>query len=108
MPTIEPREAAAQLEAGELAVIDVREHDEWQAGRIPGALHIPLGELAERFHEVAGAGPRVAFVCRSGARSGYATEATTAAGLPALNVAGGMQAWTAADLPMVPEDGWVA
>lgn len=108
MPTIDPRDAAAQLAAGELRVIDVREHEEWQAGRIPGARHIPLGELAERFQAVVDAGPRVAFVCRSGGRSGYATEAATAAGLPALNIAGGMQAWAAAELPMEPDDGWVA
>lgn len=107
-PTIEPREAAERLASGELALIDVREDDEWQAGRIPGARHIPLGELAERFHEVVDAGPRVAFVCRSGGRSGYATEAARAAGLSASNLAGGMQAWAAADLPMVPDDGWVA
>ncbi len=39
---------AAKLVAGGSLVVDVREQEEWDAGRIPGAVHVPLGELGER------------------------------------------------------------
>src|SRR5215467_7724268 len=49
-------------------LVDVREVDEYEAGHLPGALHIPLGELPGRLHEIPrGAAP--VFMCRSGGRS---------------------------------------
>ncbi len=45
---IEPTRAAALLERGQVVVLDVRETIEWKAGRIPGALHIPLAHLPSR------------------------------------------------------------
>ena len=85
-------------------LLDVREIDEWQAGHAPDAVHIPLGELGGRVAEV----PRdrdVYVICRSGARSGQAVRAFNGAGFAAMNVAGGMQAWAAADKPMISETG---
>ncbi|MFM7030826.1 MAG: rhodanese-like domain-containing protein, partial [Micrococcales bacterium] len=49
-------------------VLDVREDDEWAAGHVPGATHIPLGELEARINEVEDGG-RVWVICRSGVRS---------------------------------------
>ena len=46
-------------------VLDVREDDEWQAGHIDGAQHIPLGELGERVAELPKES-RIVAVCRSG------------------------------------------
>jgi rhodanese-related sulfurtransferase len=107
VPAISAQAAADALARGELAVVDVREDPEWEAGHIPGALHIPLGELGARWDEVQKAAP-LAFVCRSGARSGVATEVAAGTGLQAANVEGGMQAWAAAGLPMEPEGALVA
>ena len=83
-------------------LLDVREADEWAAGRAPGALWIPLGEL-ERARTQIPFNRRVACVCRSGARSARAAEALNSWGFDAVNVAGGMKAWAAAGLPVVTE-----
>jgi rhodanese-related sulfurtransferase len=85
-------------------LLDVREDDEWAAGPVPGARHIPLGQLGTRAGEVP-QGQAVYVICRSGARSGRAAEALTGAGWQAINVAGGMQGWAAAGRPMTTESG---
>ncbi len=85
-------------------LLDVREDDEWAAGHVPGARHIPLGELGARTAEVP-QGQAVFVICRSGARSGRAAQALTGAGWQAINVAGGMQDWAAAGRPMITDTG---
>ncbi|MGA2529017.1 MAG: rhodanese-like domain-containing protein [Acidimicrobiales bacterium] len=97
-------EAAVTLLAGGAVLIDVREPEEWLLGRAPQALHIPLGDLGGRVGEL----PRdrqLIMICRSGARSGRAAEVLVERGLPAVNLAGGMQAWSAAALPVVADGG---
>jgi len=69
-------------------------------------LWIPLGELQARAGELPRDRPLV-IVCRSGARSGYAADALVAAGYEASNLAGGLHAWVAAALPLVPDGGYV-
>jgi rhodanese-related sulfurtransferase len=103
IPELEPAEAAAQL-AGDALVLDVRENDEWEAGRIAGALHVPMAELAARQDELPIDRP-IVVVCRSGGRSAAVTEALLRAGYEAKNLAGGMQAWHAAGLPIEPSEG---
>jgi rhodanese-related sulfurtransferase len=98
-----PVEAALLLDDG-AALIDVREPEEWQAGRAPQAVHIPLGQLGERLDELPQS-RKLVMICRSGGRSGVAATALVEMGLPALNLAGGMQAWKAAALPVVKDGG---
>ena len=97
-------DAAARLLAEGALLIDVREPEEWQVGRAPQALHIPLGELGGRLGELP-SDRKLIMVCRSGGRSGTAAAALVERGLPALNLAGGMQAWKAASFPVVADDG---
>ncbi len=85
-------------------LLDVREGDEWAAGHVPGARHIPLGQLGARTAEVP-QDETVYVICRSGARSGRAAQALTGAGWEAVNVAGGMQDWAAAGRPMTTDSG---
>lgn len=85
-------------------LLDVREPDEWTAGHAPEATHIPLGDLGQRTSEIP-ADRTVYVICRSGHRSGMATQALNKAGWTAVNVAGGMQDWAAVGLPMVSESG---
>lgn len=92
----------AHQRATEVQLVDVRETGEWMAGHIDGALHLPMGELADRRDELADDRPIVA-VCRSGARSAQVTAALQRAGYEAHNLDGGMQAWATADLPFVAE-----
>lgn len=84
--------------------LDVREQDEWDAGHIDGALHIPMGQLNARVDELAGDHEWVA-VCRSGNRSGAVTDAMQRAGFEVSNLDGGMQAWAREGLPYVAEGG---
>jgi rhodanese-related sulfurtransferase len=51
---------------------------------------------------------RLAIVCRSGARSGVVADWLERSGVDAVNLAGGMEAWHAASLPIEPVDGWIA
>jgi rhodanese-related sulfurtransferase len=100
-PEISVHEAAERIAAGAV-LVDVRQPEEWNAGHIAGATLIPLGELAGRAGEIPSDGP-VVVVCRSGNRSGMATEALRAAGYDAYNLEGGMIAWTATGLPTVED-----
>lgn len=93
MKTILPTEVQQKLEAGEVIhVIDVREVEEVEAGRIPGVIHIPLGLLEFRMHELDKQTPYI-MVCRSGGRSGQATAFLEAQGFDVTNMSGGMLEW---------------
>jgi rhodanese-related sulfurtransferase len=94
---------AAEVPAGAF-VLDVREHDEWDAGHVPGAVHIPLGELGTRYTEIGRDRP-LYVICRSGNRSAYAAHALAGAGWDARNVSDGMMGWHAAGRPMTCESG---
>jgi rhodanese-related sulfurtransferase len=85
-------------------LLDVREDDEWAAGHVPGARHIPLGQLGARTAEVP-QDQAVYVICRSGGRSGRAAQALSGSGWEAINVAGGMQDWAAAGRPMTTDSG---
>jgi rhodanese-related sulfurtransferase len=104
---LDARVAAERLAAGEAVALDVRERDEWAAGRIAGAVHIPVGELFVRQDEIPQDLPIVA-VCRTGSRSAWATELLARAGYDAANLAGGLVAWHATGLPLDPPGGYVA
>jgi len=86
-------------------MLDVREDDEWAAGRVPGATHIPLGHLGARTDELPQGDQTIYVICRSGVRSARAAQALNRAGWQAVNVAGGMQDWAAAGRPMEADSG---
>lgn len=96
-----PREVIARR--GELVILDVREPEEWRAGHIDGALHIPLMELPYRTAELNGS--RIVAVCRSGSRSGEATRFLRLRGLDVENLDGGLLAWHREGLPLTSSDG---
>lgn len=86
----EVQEALAQGQT--LKLIDVREVEEVQEGHIPGVIHMPLGLLEFRMHELNINEPYI-IVCRSGARSGRATQFLESQGFDVTNMVGGMLAW---------------
>lgn len=98
---MDPKTAADLADA---FLLDVREHDEWQAGHAPTAVHIPMGELGLRQDELPAEQPIVT-ICRSGNRSAAVVQALTRAGYDAHNLDGGMHEWVAAGLPIVQDDG---
>lgn len=95
---------AADSVPTDATVLDVREDDEWQAGHVEGALHIPLGDLPSRHAELP-LDNRLVVVCRSGGRSARATAWLVDNGYDAFNLTGGMGAWQDAGRPMVSENG---
>lgn len=93
MKTILPEQVKQKLHAGEaLNLIDVREVAEVEAGHIPDIIHIPLGLLEFRMHELDKNEPYI-MVCRSGGRSSQATAFLEAQGFDVTNMAGGMLEW---------------
>ncbi len=106
LPEVDVVTAAERLASGALA-LDVRELDEWEAGRVAGAVHIPMSELPVRQGEIPQDRP-IVVVCRSGSRSAYVTEGLVRAGYDAANLGGGMKAWKAAGRPIEPADGFIA
>ncbi|HSK50334.1 MAG TPA: rhodanese-like domain-containing protein [Solirubrobacterales bacterium] len=102
------REEAQRLVEGGAQLLDVRTEHEWEAGRIPGATHLPLPELAERAGEVDRERPVVIY-CRGGNRSTMAAAALGDAGYDAAKLSEGIVGWEEAGLPLDPDGkGYVA
>jgi rhodanese-related sulfurtransferase len=101
------REQARALIDDGAQLVDVRVAHEWDAGRITGATHLPLEELAERSGELDKERPVVIY-CRTGIRSSMATEALGGAGFEAVKLSEGIVGWDEAGLELDPEDGYVA
>ncbi|NKQ52874.1 metalloregulator ArsR/SmtB family transcription factor [Amycolatopsis sp. K13G38] len=94
-------ELLERVGCGQATVIDVRPKEEYDAGHIPGALSIPVEELADRLAELPLDQEVVAY-CR-GAYCVLAHDAVrllTAHGRPARRLADGMLEWRLADLPV--------
>lgn len=109
MPTKDPQEPFTRITVDEgkelmtsdkVAVIDVREPHEYNAGHVPNAKLIPVATVFARKDEL----PRdkdVIFVCGVGQRSALACEMAAAAGLTRLfNLEGGTEAWVKAGNPV--------
>ena len=103
-----PQQVAELIARGEdVQLIDVRQPEEHDAGRIPGGRLVVLSELAAAVDTIDRDRPVVLY-CRSGSRSAMASEAFRDAGFDAHNMLGGLLDWHAAGLPLEPADGYVA
>src|SRR5438445_9123919 len=90
----------------EIQSVDVREQFEWDAGRIEGAIHIPLNDLmAGQGQDRLDSGKPIAVICRSGNRSELASLMLKAKGFDAHNVRDGMEGWDREGLPYSAPDG---
>jgi hydroxyacylglutathione hydrolase len=99
-PDIAPESAFARAQHGEIALLDVRGRAEHAAGHVPGALHIPLGELAARANELPRGRPLAVF-CAGGTRSRIGMSVLRRAGFTELlDQGGGFAAHAAAGLPV--------
>jgi rhodanese-related sulfurtransferase len=98
--TITPALAQREIENGAL-ILDVREHDEYTQGHIPGSLWIPLGELSSRLQEL----PHdrlIIVICRTGIRSAQGRDILLTSGFSRVtSVSGGLQAWMTAGFQVV-------
>ncbi len=86
-----------------LRVLDVREQVEYDHGHIDGAVHVPLGDLADRVDDVPDG--QVLVVCKVGGRSARAVGWLVQQGRDAVNLDGGMVDWADAGRPMVSDTG---
>ena len=68
------------LNEGRAIVIDVRQQDEWEAGHVAGAIHIPVDDILTRVDELP-QNKDLLFICAMGVRSGLACEMAAASGL---------------------------
>lgn len=85
-------EAARDLVAKGATLVDVRTTDEFAAGHVPGAINIPVQELAERKVEIDRKAPVVLY-CRSGMRSKRAADMLKEAGFGDVHNLGAMSRW---------------
>jgi hydroxyacylglutathione hydrolase len=103
-----PQISALELQASRggdsgFAILDVRRPAEWNGGRVPGATHIPLDDLRKRLPELERT-RTTAVYCKSGYRSTIACSLLQASGFESvLNLLGGFDAWSAAQLPLEKE-----
>jgi hydroxyacylglutathione hydrolase len=78
---------------GDQVVLDVRSDAEWKDGHIPSAIHIPLGQLANRIAEVP-SDKRVVVQCQGGGRSSIGASLLQKMGRKNVaNLQGGFKAW---------------
>jgi rhodanese-related sulfurtransferase len=81
--------------AGTVALIDVRQPDEYVDGHVPGAVLVPLNDLPDRLADLPPERP-LYVICRTGARSSAAVEFLREMQVEAINIAGGTKAWVEA------------
>ncbi len=88
-------------------LIDVREDDEFDAGHVESAIHIPLGALTDRIGTIVeDPATEIVLYCATGARSGIGAVFLTGAGYPnVFNMGGGFERWKAEDLPWTAPPG---
>ena len=91
-PTPEISLEAYAAERGSGVTVDVRERAEYAQAHVPGAILVPMGQLASRLGEI-DRSARVHVICASGNRSRAMTDLLVAQGFDAVSVAGGTRAW---------------
>lgn len=102
-PEISVQELKARRERKEkFTLLDVREPKEYALAKIEGSTLIPLGELPGRLAELDKSAKLVVH-CKGGGRSAKAVKLLREKGYDAVNVAGGIDAWSESIDPSVPK-----
>jgi rhodanese-related sulfurtransferase len=95
-------------EGGPVVLVDVRGPEEFTSppGHLPGAINIPLPELAERIGEISASARPVVLVCKTDRRSARAAETLLTAGVKDVAVLrGGTDGWHQQGLPLMGGSG---
>lgn len=110
MSVQEVRDFVDGHERDALELVDVRTPKEYDRGHLPGAVHMPVGELSDRVGELDPARTTITY-CGSGVRSRAAASVLQRAGFSdVFSMAGGMKAWEGQVSDVHPEAGtaWFA
>ena len=101
---ITPNEADAALNAREsFTLLDVREPWEFEAARIEGSKHIPMGDIPSRAHQELDPDEHIIVVCHHGVRSLSVTNWLRQQGFDkAQSMRGGIDAWSRQIDPKIP------
>jgi rhodanese-related sulfurtransferase len=96
---VSPAEVAELRARGEKAVyLDVREPNEWNLGRIPGAVFIPRGQLESKVEDAVARDAKVIIYCARGNRSALAADTLQQMGYEDVaSMSGGFQQWAMED-----------
>ncbi len=95
---VDPLTAKKRLENGAV-LIDVREQNEFEEARVPGATLIPLSEFADRYLEMP-KDKEIVLICAGGVRSAQAAQFAAQHGFKLSNLEGGIKAWHDEGLPV--------
>ena len=94
IPEISPAEFLSRRQNGDdLTLLDVREAWELGIASVPDVVHVPMGEIASRIGEL-DASKEIVVLCRSGKRSLEVAKYLHGNGFRAVNLAGGILAWS--------------
>ncbi len=101
VPDYTPKQAREEVAGGAL-LIDVREQHEWDAGHMPEARLIPMGDIPQRLADLP-RNRRIIFTCRSGNRSGTIKDCLIDEHgyTDVHNLLGGILAWQVDGLPVI-------
>jgi molybdopterin/thiamine biosynthesis adenylyltransferase/rhodanese-related sulfurtransferase len=105
---LEPEEVQKLLDAGEARLVDVREGDEWRAGHLPGATHVPRGFLELQVDQILpDKDSPVVLYCGGGNRSALAAKTLQDLGYTNVKHLGsGFAGWRNAGLPVITPVKW--
>lgn len=91
-PKADPNEARRRVADGAV-LLDVRSPAEFASGHLPGAVNVPVGDIARRAGEIGPLDRPIVVYCRSGARSSAAASALTRHGFVDVLDLGAMSRW---------------
>jgi hydroxyacylglutathione hydrolase len=95
VPQMSVDDLVKKQSSSDAVVIDVRHDHEWNEGHIPNAIHIPLGQLAQRLKDIPQT-DNVVVHCQGGGRSAIAASLLQKLGRKNVaNLTGGYKAWKA-------------
>jgi hydroxyacylglutathione hydrolase len=99
VPQVSADELKQRLPSNDLVVVDVRNDNEWKEGHIAEAIHIPLGQLAQRVNELP-ASDNIVVHCQGGTRSSIAASLLQKLGRKNVtNLTGGYRRWLEVQSP---------
>jgi hydroxyacylglutathione hydrolase len=99
VPQVSADELKTRLPSNDLVVVDVRNDSEWKEGHLADAIHIPLGQLAQRVNELP-ASDNIVVHCQGGSRSSIAASLLQKLGRKNVaNLTGGYRRWLEVQSP---------